>query len=81
MFTVIGTIVFELLAPLFLLAATVVCVVMGKGADRRVQQYTNAERYYDAARARQSRRSAYRIAAVLGACFAVTMIVKLIAWL
>ncbi|RAA93539.1 hypothetical protein [Burkholderia multivorans] len=80
MMTMIGTL-FELLAPLFLLAATIVCVVMGRGAGKRMAEYTDAERYYEATKARHSRRTAYRIAVVLGACFLVTMIAKLIAWL
>ncbi|PAK92578.1 hypothetical protein B8X04_17080 [Brevibacterium casei] len=80
MMTMITTL-FELLAPLFLLASTIVCVVMGRGAGKRMEEYTDAERYFDATRARLSRRTAYRIAAVLAACLLVTMIVKLFAWL
>lgn len=71
---------FEFFAPLFLLAGAVACVVMGRQAGQRMALATEAENYHAATKARHSRRSAYRIGALLGLFFIITMAVKMGAW-
>lgn len=71
---------FEFFAPLFLLAGTIACLVMGRRAGQRMALATESEQCHAAAQARHSRRTAYRIGTVIGLCFIITMAVKMGAW-
>lgn len=79
MLTMIAT-AFEVLSPLFLLAVTIVCVVMGRRAGERMERFTEAEHYSAATKARHSRRTAYRVAAALAVFFVITVVIKMVAW-
>lgn len=72
------TTLFDLIAPLFLFGATIVCVVAGRKAGQRMDQFSTAGDYAAAAKSRHSRRTAYRTAALLAAFLAVTLIFKVI---
>lgn len=74
----IVTTLFDLIAPLFLLGATVVCVVAGRRAGQRMDQFSTAGDYAAATKSRHSRRTAYRTAAILAAFLALTLIFKVI---
>ena len=79
MLTMIGT-VFEIVSPLFLLAGTIACVVMGRRSGQRMTQHMEAEQHHAATKSGHSRRTAYRVAAALGLFFIVTMVIKMGAW-